>query len=83
MTPGSLRLKAAIALALSTAAVAAVAQSGIASPPDKTRGATSQPASGTVPTVSGPSTISVAPKKSNKAPKPVRKAKAASAAASM
>jgi len=75
-----------VALALSAGVAAVSAQSGIASPPDKTRGATSEPASGVTPTVSGPSTISVAPKKSNKAAKPVKKAKkakAASAAASM
>jgi hypothetical protein len=82
MHHGNFRLEAALALVLSTAVAAASAQGGIASPPDKTRGATSQPASGVTPTVSGPSTISVAPKKSNKAPKPARKAKAASAAAS-
>ena len=47
--------------------------------PNKDSGATSQPATGTTPTVTGPSTISVAPKKTHKA---IAKAKAASAAAS-
>ena len=83
MNPGSIRRQAGLALVLSFVAAVASAQSGIASPPDKTRGATATPASGVTPTVSGPSTISVAPKKSNKAPKPMKKAKAASAAASM
>ena len=68
-----------VAFLLSAGLAAANAQSGIASPPTKTSGASSQPATGTVPTVAGPSTISVAPKKTNKA---IAKAKAASAAAS-
>ena len=75
----------ALVLVLALAAAAASAQSGIGSPPDKTRGATATPDTGPV-TVSGPSTISVEPKKSNKAGKPsktMKKAKAASAAASM
>ena len=79
MNPGSIRRQVGLALVLMLVATVASAQGGIASPPDKTRGATSAPATGTTPTVSGPSTISVAPKKSNKA---VKKAKAASAAAS-
>lgn len=83
MTIGSFGRQACTALFLLAGFAAAGAQSGIASPPDKTRGATSAPDAGTTPTVSGPSTISVAPKKSNKAPKATKKAKAASAAASM
>jgi hypothetical protein len=85
MNSGSIRRHLGLALVLTFAAVAASAQSGIGSAPDKTRGATPTPDLG-VATVSGPSTISVSPKKSNKAAKPVKKAKkarAASAAASM
>jgi hypothetical protein len=70
--------KASIALALSVGVGTASAQSGIASPPDKTSG-TSGVAAADKPTVAGPSTISVAPKKTQKA---LRRAKAASAAAS-
>ena len=71
--------QAGLALALAAGTLAAQAQGGIAPPPNKNSGATSQPATGTTPTVTGPSTISVAPKKTHKA---VAKAKAASAAAS-
>ena len=71
--------KAALALVLAAGALAAHAQGGITPPPNKNGGATSQPATGTTPTVTGPSTISVAPKKTHKA---IAKAKAASAAAS-
>ena len=75
----SLWHKAGLALVLAAGALAARAQGGITPPPNKNSGATSQPATGTTPTVTGPSTISVAPKKTHKA---VAKAKAASAAAS-
>ena len=71
--------KSALALAFLTAATVASAQGGITEAPDKNRGATKEPASGVVPTVAGPSTITVAPKKTHKA---IAKAKAASAAAS-
>jgi len=78
MNNGSLLRKTGVALALLAGIAAASAQGGIASPPDKTSG-TSGMAAADKPTVAGPSTISVAPKKTNKA---VRRAKAASAAAS-
>ena len=77
MNTASLWHKAALALVLAAGALAARAQGGITPPPNKNSGATSQPATGTVPTVAGPSTISVAPKKTHKAV-----AKAASATAS-
>ena len=79
MDTASLWHKAAFALVLGAGTLAAHAQGGITPPPNKNSGATSQPATGTTPTVTGPSTISVAPKKTHKA---VAKAKAASAAAS-
>ena len=79
MDTASLWHKAAFALVLAAGALAVRAQGGIAPPPNKNSGATSQPATGTTPTVTGPSTISVAPKKTHKA---IAKAKAASAAAS-
>jgi len=79
MDTASLWHKAAFALVLGAGTLAAHAQGGITPPPNKNSGATSQPATGTVPTVTGPSTISVAPKKTHKA---IAKAKAASAAAS-
>ena len=79
MNPASPWLKAALALVLAAGALAVRAQGGITPPPNKDSGATSQPATGTTPTVTGPSTISVAPKKTHKA---IAKAKAASAAAS-
>jgi hypothetical protein len=68
-----------IALLLAASVAAVHAQGGIAEAPNKNAGATREPASGVVPTVAGPSTISVAPKKTHKA---IAKAKAASAAAS-
>ena len=71
--------QAGLALVLAAGALVAQAQGGITPPPNKNSGATSQPATGTTPTVTGPSTISVAPKKTHKA---IAKAKAASAAAS-
>jgi len=71
--------KAGALLGLVVIAASAAAQGGIASPPDKTRGATREPASGVTTGVVGPSTIAFAPKKTHKA---VAKAKAASAAAS-
>jgi hypothetical protein len=79
MNTASLWRKPALALVLAAGALAAHAQGGITPPPNKDGGATSQPATGTTPTVTGPSTISVAPKKTHKA---IAKAKAASAAAS-
>ena len=79
MNAASLRHKAALALVLAAGALAAHAQGGITPRPNKDAGATSQPATGTTPTVTGPSTISVAPRKTHKA---IAKAKAASAAAS-
>jgi hypothetical protein len=81
MDTASLWHKAGLALILGAGTLAAQAQGGITSPPNKNSGATSQPATGTTPTVTvtGPSTISVAPKKTHKA---LAKAKAASAAAS-
>ena len=79
MNTASLWHKAALALVLAAGALAARAQGGITPPPNKNGGATSQPATGTTPTVTGPSTISVAPKKTHKA---IAKAKAVSAAAS-
>lgn len=69
----------ALALVLALGAAAAHAQGGIAQAPNKDAGATREPASGVVPTVAGPSTISVAPKKTHQA---ADKAGAASAAAS-
>lgn len=75
MNTASLWRKPALAVVLAAGALAAHAQGGITPPPNKDGGATSQPATGTTPTVTGPSTISVAPKKTHKA-------KAASAAAS-
>jgi hypothetical protein len=71
--------KTSIALLLAANLGAAHAQGGIAEAPNKNAGATREPASGVVPTVAGPSTISVAPKKTHKA---IAKARAASAAAS-
>jgi hypothetical protein len=79
MNTASLWRKPALALVLAAGALAAHAQGGITPPPNKDGGATSQPATGTTPTVTGPSTISVAPKKTHKA---IAKANAASAAAS-
>ncbi len=79
MNTASLWHKATLALVLAAGALAAHAQGGITPPPNKNGGATSQPATGITPTVTGPSTISVAPKKTHKA---IAKAKAASAAAS-
>lgn len=79
MNTASLWRKPALAVVLAAGALAAHAQGGITPPPNKDGGATSQPATGTTPTVTGPSTISVAPKKTHKA---IAKAKAASAAAS-
>jgi hypothetical protein len=79
MNTASLWRKATLALVLAAGTLAAHAQGGITPPPNKDGGATSQPATGTTPTVTGPSTISVAPKKTHKA---IAKAKAASAAAS-
>ena len=69
--------KTALALAVLAAATVASAQSGIADAPDKNRGATKVPASGV--TLGGPSTTTIAPKKTHKA---LAKAKAASTAAS-
>ena len=69
--------KTALALAFLFAAAAASAQGAITEAPDKTRGATREPASGAM--VAGPSTTTIVPKKTHKA---VAKAKAASAAAS-
>jgi hypothetical protein len=69
--------KTALAFAFLTAVTAASAQGGITEAPDKTRGLTKEPASGAV--VGGPSTTTIAPKKTHKA---IAKAKAASAAAS-
>jgi hypothetical protein len=71
--------QASTALLLASGLAGAHAQGGIAAAPNKDAGATREPASGVLPTVAGPSTISVAPKKTHKA---VAKAKAASAAAS-
>jgi hypothetical protein len=79
MSPATSPRQIATALLLAAALSPALAQGGIAAPPNKQAGATSQPATGAVPTVAGPSTISVAPKKTHKA---IAKAKAASAAAS-
>ena len=67
------------ALFLTASLASAHAQGGIAAVPNKNAGATREPASGVVPSVAGPSTISVAPKKTHKA---IAKAKAASAPAS-
>lgn len=69
--------KTAVALAFLATATVASAQGGITEAPDKARGATKVPASGV--TLAGPSTTSIAPKKTHKA---LAKAKAASAAAS-
>ena len=78
MHNGSHRRRAALALVLSLAAAAASAQGGITEAPDKTKGATKQPDTGEVRSVTGPATTSLSPKK-----KPRKaKAKAASAAAS-
>jgi hypothetical protein len=71
--------KTSIALLLAAGLAVAHAQGGIAAVPNKNAGATREPASGVVPSVAGPSTISVAPKKTHKAS---AKAKAASAPAS-
>lgn len=79
MNTAPLWQKTAVALFLQAGIAGAQAQGGIAQPPNKNSGVSNQPADGTVPTVSGPSTISVAPKKTHKA---IAKAKAASAAAS-
>ena len=77
MHNGTHRRRAALALVLSLAAAAAGAQGGITEAPDKTKGATKQPDTGEVHSVTGPATTSLSPKKKSKA-----KAKAASAAAS-
>lgn len=69
--------KTALALAFLTAVAAASAQGVVTQAPDKTRGATREPASGAL--LAGPSTTSIAPKKTHKA---IAKAKAASAPAS-
>jgi hypothetical protein len=69
--------KTALALALLSAVTVASAQGVVTEAPDKTRGATKEPASGAM--MAGPSTTTIAPKKTHKA---VAKAKAASAAAS-
>jgi hypothetical protein len=69
--------KTALALAFVAVATVASAQGGISEAPDKNRGATKVPASGV--TLGGPSTTTIAPKKTHKA---LAKAKAASAAAS-
>ncbi len=69
--------KTALALAFLSAVTVASAQGGITEAPDKTRGASKEPASGA--TLGGPSTASIAPRRPHKAK---AKAKAASAAAS-
>lgn len=69
----------AIALAFLAATTFASAQGAISEAPDKTRGATKVPASGV--TLAGPSTSTIAPKKTHKAIAR-DKARAASAAAS-
>jgi hypothetical protein len=69
--------KTALALALLSAVTVASAQGGITEAPDKARGATKEPASGAV--LGGPSTTTIAPKKTHKA---IAKARAASAPAS-
>ena len=69
--------KTAVALAFLATVTAASAQGAIADAPDKTRGATKVPATGA--TIAGPSTTTIAPKKTHKA---IAKAQAASAAAS-
>ncbi len=69
--------KAAVTLAFLSVVTLACAQGGITEAPDKTRGASKEPASGA--TLGGPSTASIAPRKPHKAK---TKAKAASAAAS-
>jgi len=71
--------KTAVALAFLAAASVASAQGGITEARDKTRGATKVPASGV--TLGGPSTSTIAPKKTHKAIAK-DKANAASAAAS-
>ena len=79
MHNGSRRRRAGLALVLALAAAAASAQGGITEAPDKTKGATKQPDTGEVHSVTGPSTTSLSPRKTHKA---TAKAKAASAAAS-
>ena len=71
--------QASTALLLAAGLATAHAQGAIAAAPNKQAGATREPASGVLPSVAGPSTISVAPRKTHKA---APKAKAASAAAS-
>ena len=71
--------RSAFALLLALAAAAASAQGGIAAAPDTTRGATKQPDTGEVHSVTGPSTTSLSPRKTHKA---IAKVKTASAAAS-
>ena len=71
--------QAGVALVLLAGMAAASAQGGITEAPDKTKGATKQPDTGEVHSVTGPSTTSLSPKKTHKA---APKAKAASAAAS-
>ncbi len=77
MHNGTHRRRVALALVLSLAAAAASAQGGITEAPDKTKGATKQPDTGEVHSVTGPATTSLSPKKKSNA-----KAKAATAAAS-
>ena len=79
MHNGTRRRRAGLALVLSLAAATASAQGGITEAPDKTKGATKQPDTGEVHSVTGPSTTSLSPRKTRKA---TAKAKAASAAAS-
>jgi hypothetical protein len=79
MHNGSGGHRATLALVLSLAAAAAGAQGGIAAAPDKAKGATKQPDTGEVHSVTGPSTTSLSPKRTHKAK---AKAKTASAAAS-
>ena len=71
--------QAGVALIFLAGMAAASAQGGITEAPDKTKGATKQPDTGEVHSVTGPSTTSLSPKKTHKA---APKAKAASAAAS-
>ena len=68
-----------VVLVLLAGIAAASAQGGITEAPDKTKGATKQPDTGEVHSVTGPSTTSLSPKRTHRAK---AKAKAASAAAS-
>ncbi len=79
MSIAPLARQTGVALFLLAGVAAACAQGGITEAPDKTKGATRQPDTGEVHSVTGPSTTSLAPKKTHKA---IAKAKAASAAAS-